>query len=364
MNTTLPATPGVYSQISLDSLRLDPLNPRIPESMRGENTPDLAVLLEIGFEAFSVAQSIAELGFFHAEPLIVVPAENTPNEWVVVEGNRRLTALLGLADSEIRKNFSEPSKWDALAAKRPINMKMLIPVVVHHSRETTHAEIARVHVVGKLAWRPFPQARYIAARVEEGRSLQEVADLIGIPKATASALYRDQAILMQAQALGLETAQAESAFSVLSVAMGNTNIREHIAAPLGSRVELGVDPIPSTKIEELREVLTWVFGTEDQEPVISDSRQMGQLGNVVSSPVGLSTLRQGKTLEEAKQKVSAAGLDPVDSLKRRLNTAKAALVSASSDIGEHFDEPEILTLINDIDSAVESLRAAADDLSM
>ena len=45
-----------------------------------------------------------------------------------------------------------------------------------------YAEVARVHVTGKLPWRPFMQARYIAARIAEGRSFQEVADLIGITK--------------------------------------------------------------------------------------------------------------------------------------------------------------------------------------
>lgn len=364
MSESLPSSVGRIGEVPLKALRLDPDNPRIPESMRGESTADLATLLEMGFEAYSVAQSIAELGFFRAEPLIVVPHESEPSAWIVTEGNRRLTALLGLADPDIRAGFTEPDKWNALAMKQPISMGMSIPVVIHESRETTHAEIARVHVVGKLAWRPFMQARYIAARVAEGRSLQEVADLIGISKSKVADLYRDQAVLTQAEQLGVETAQVEGAFSVLTVALSSTKVREHVGAPLGSRLVLGEDPIPADKTEELTEVLRWIFGDEDHEPVISDSRQMSQLGNVISSEVGIAALRSGETLEEAKQKVNAAGLDPLDALKRKLTAAKNALAAASNDVSEYAADGEVLTLINDIESAVEGIRSTIGELSM
>lgn len=101
-----------------------------------------------------------------------------------------------------------------------------------------------------LQWRPFMQARYIAARVAEGRSLQEVADLIGIPKSKAADLYRDQAVLTQAANLGLETSQVESAFSLLTVAMGSTKIRSHVGAPLGSQTVIGQDPVPADRVDE------------------------------------------------------------------------------------------------------------------
>ncbi|MGH8953446.1 MAG: hypothetical protein ACRDVF_00390 [Microbacterium sp.] len=362
MSESVPSSSGQLAQVQLKALRLDPENPRIPEGMRGESTADLATLLEMGFEAYSVAQSIAELGYFQAEPLIVIPHPNDADVWVVTEGNRRLTALLGLADSAVREGFTEPDKWNALAAKRSIQMEMSIPVVVHKSRDTTHAEIARVHVVGKLAWRPFMQARYIAARVAEGRTLQEVADLIGISKSKVADLYRDQAVLEQAERLGLETAQVESAFSVLTVALSSTKVREHVGAPLGSRLVLDQDPIPPDKTDALTEVLRWIFGDEDHEPVISDSRQMSQFGNVISSDVGIAALRSGETLEEAKQKVSAAGLDPLEALKRKLSAAKNALAAASSDVSEYSSDVEVLGLIGDIESAVEGIRSTIDEL--
>lgn len=361
MPKAVPQSAGRAGSVALDLLRPDPANPRIPESHRTTDTAELATLLEMGFEAYPIAESIAELGYFNAEPLIVIPNDDEPATWVVTEGNRRLTALLGLAYPHIRAGFTSPDRWDGLAHKRPISPSMLVPVVMHDSRETTHAEIARVHVVGKLAWRPFMQARYIAARVAEGRTLQAVADLIGIPKSKAADLYRDQAVLTQAAGLGLETSQVEGAFSLLTVAMGSTKIRGHVGAPLGSQMKVGEQPIPPDRTDELREVIRWVFGDDEHESLISDSRQISQLGNIIANEVGLKALRDGKTLEEAKQSVAAAGLDPLTSLTRRLTAAKNSLDSASNDVAEFAADREVQRLVEDIESILVSVRSTLDD---
>ena len=363
MTESVPSSTGYASNFSLESLRLDPLNPRIPESMRDDSTSELATILEMGFDAFAVAQSIVELGYFQAEPLIVIPHDSEPNAWVVAEGNRRLTALLGLANKEIRDGFSSPGRWNELAEKRPLSMDMEIPVVVHDSRDTTHAEVARAHVVGKLQWRPYMQAMFIAARVAEGRSLKEVADLIGITRSKAADLYRDQAVLRQAAELGLPTSQVETAFSVLTVAMGSTKVRNHVGAPLGSKLDPGEDPIPEDKHDELKEVITWVFGDEDHEPVISDSRQMSQLGNAIASDVGLTALRDGKTLEETKQLIAAAGMDPLTRLLKRLTAAKNALLGAGDDLSDHVTDLEVQNLVEDIEALTESLRSTVEELT-
>ena len=323
--------PGI---VPLRALRLDPENPRIPESLRGQPTPKLAELLVMGFEAYSIAQSIADYGYFQAEPLLVVPSETEPGAFIVVEGNRRLTALLGLADSEIRERFPDSGSWTSLATKRSISLDMDVPVVRHAKREDTYAEVAHAHIVRKLGWRPYMQARWVAARVAEGRTMQEAADLMGITKSKAADLYRDQAVLGQAAQLGLETSQVEGAFSLLTVALGSTKIRAHIGAPLGSRLEPGSLPIPPDKANELKEVVQWIFGDEHHEALISDSRQISGLGNVISNESGLAALRQGKTLEEAKQAVAAAGLDPHTRITKILTTARSALQAASSDVAD------------------------------
>jgi hypothetical protein len=188
-----------------------------------------------------------------------------------------------------------------------------------------------------------------------------VADLIGITKSKAADLYRDQAVVAQAQSLGLETGEIEKAFSVLTVAMSNTKLRDHVGAPLGSRLDPTSDPIPEDKSEQLQELISWIFGDEDNEPKITDSRQMSTLGNVVSHEVGLTALRNGESLEEARSKVVAAGMDPRDRLVQRLTTGKSALLHASDDLSAYAADIQVQTLVADIEAIAESLRSIISD---
>jgi hypothetical protein len=354
---------GNQRLVRVSSLRLDPENPRLPESLRGGSQPDLAVVLEMGFDAYAVAQSIADNGYFLGEPMLAIPSPDEPDVWIVVEGNRRLTALLGLTDKDVRSQFAQPERWEKVAERCVLGADHEVPVIVHQSRSATHAEVARAHVVGKLPWQPFMQARFIAARVAEGKTVSEVADLIGITKSKAADLFRDQAVVAQAQRLGLQTGGIEKAFSVLTVAMGNTKLRDHVGAPLGSRLNPAKDPIPAEKTEELQELISWVFGDEENEPKITDSRQTSLLGNVVASDVGLAALRDGASLEEAKQKVAAAGMDPRDRLLQRLGAARNALLASSDDLSAHASDPQVGAVLSDVEAIVESLRTIITEVS-
>ncbi|WP_250442947.1 hypothetical protein [Actinotalea sp. C106] len=361
ISTSAPLRSGSATEVSIGSLLLDAENPRIPESLRGGDQGELAVVLEMGFDAFAVAQSIADNGYFSAEPLLAIRA-TSQGQYVVVEGNRRLTALLGLAYPEIRAQFTEPRRWEDVAARASLSTSTVIPIVVHKDRGATHVEVSRAHVVGKLPWRPYMQARFIAARVAEGRTIAQVADLIGITKSKAADLYRDQAIVCQAQRFGLNTGEVEKAFSVLTVAMSNTKLRDHVGAPLGSRLEVGADPIPEDRLEELKETISWVFGDEEHEAKITDSRQTSLLGNMVASDVGLASLRAGLSLEEAKQKVTAAGLDPRDRLLQRLSTGKNALLAASDDLADYAQDDQVLAVVADVEAVIESMRSTLDEV--
>lgn len=354
---------GIASEIPIRSLRLDSQNPRLPESHRGGTQSDLAVVLEMGFDAFAVAQSIADLGFFSGEPLLAIPSAEEDGVYVVVEGNRRLTALIGLADPTVRAEFAEPGRWEDVAGRGAVSLDSLIPVVVHSDRPATHAQVARAHVVGKLSWKPYMQARFIAARVAEGLSVAEVAELIGITKTQAGNLYRDQAVVIQAQQCGLATSEVEKAFSLLTVAMGNTKLRDHVGAPLGSQFTPGTDPIPEHRLGELRELIGWIFGTEEDEPKINDSRQMSQLGNVVASEVGLRALRNGATLEDAKQQQKEAGMDPLERLIRWLTTGKSSLLAASNEVATFAGDAQVQALLSDVEAVVDQIRSVIDEIA-
>src|SRR5579859_5897136 len=133
---------GTLQRLRLEQLEPDALNPRLPLGVHRRHLPpaELYPYVDRAYDALSIANSIIRHGYFEAEPLVAIPksvaypdgGEVEPDRYVVVEGNRRLTALKGLADLAIRKTL--PSKgWNEFPS-RPTLPKDL-PVLVVDSRE-------------------------------------------------------------------------------------------------------------------------------------------------------------------------------------------------------------------------------------
>lgn len=345
---------GESRRLPLQSLLLDPENPRLPSELQGMTQDDLAVHLELGFDALTVAESIASHGFFGSEPLIAI--EDGPDTYVVVEGNRRLTALRGLVDTQLRGQFANPGPWEALAAKAGVKADDLVPVVVVPSRSAATPIIGFRHISGILQWQPYAQARYIARLVDENKmTFAGVADMIGVDRTKVGNLYRDQAIATQARELGIDTGPLEEAFSLMTVAMSTPRLRDHIGATLGSQTAAGEPPIPEDRAPELRELITWLYGNGETAPVIAESRDISKLGNVVASKVGLSALRSGDSLAMAVQRTHEAGVNPRQRLLLKLKAGKSSLTSAMQELPEFLEDEEV-------SAAVDEARAAADAL--
>jgi hypothetical protein len=348
--------------LPIASLRLDAENPRLPEGLQGQHQDDLAVDMALGFDAITVAESIASHGYFVSEPLIAIPSEDEADVYVVVEGNRRLAALLGLTRSDIRAQFADADRWEALAVRAAIDPSITVPVVLAIDRKSVTPIIGFRHISGILQWQPYAQARYISKLVDDDRlDYATVAAMVGIDRTKVGNLYRDQAIATQAKRLGIDTGSVERSFSLLTVAMSSPKLRAHIGAPLGSQTVPGVDPIPTSMLGNLGEMVTWVFGEGSTQPVIRDSREITKLGNVVASDIGLRALRQGESLEQAVQRIKDAEDDPEDRLVKRLRAGRNSLLAALDDIADYTESPEVRSLVDDARAAVEGLQAAIGD---
>ncbi|MCA1720832.1 MAG: hypothetical protein LC779_06950, partial [Actinobacteria bacterium] len=229
---------GKIHRLPLATLRLDPLNPRLPEDVQGGTQRALAEYISQAYEPLSVATSIAEHGYFESEPLIAVP---DGKEFVVVEGNRRLTALLGLTDDSLRPHLESPLLWAAAAndAAAKGNLPSDVPVLVVADRKTVAPIIGFRHISGIMQWEPFAKARFIAALVDdEGLPFADVAALVGEKRGDVASNYRNYSILKQArEAHELDVDRVEESFGVFTAAMGQRALRTFIGAPDPGQVQ-------------------------------------------------------------------------------------------------------------------------------
>jgi len=286
---------------------------------------ELACYIDLSYDALQIAASIERHGFFDSEPLIAIQEQS---DLIVVEGNRRLTALLGLTDKTIRQSLeSQTPRWARVAFWEVVPD---IPVLVVERRDQIVPLLGFRHISGIEPWEPWAQARFIAGLVEQGKTLDEIADLVGRKTTQIRSMFRDFDILRQARdEFGLDTSRAESDFGVFNAAMNRVKIRDYIDAPLPKEVDPDQFPLPESSRDRMQELLEFVFGGEGGiGRVVRESRQLSELADVLSDPSGraVKTLKETGDLSEA---VIVAQPAP-DVFRSSLTSAIRALKRAAS----------------------------------
>jgi hypothetical protein len=92
--------------VGIDNLQLDLYNPRLPKSKQGKDECIVIEYLLLEAATLELMESIGENDFFVGEMLLVIPNEEERGKYIVIEGNRRLTAVLLLNRPEFINGLS------------------------------------------------------------------------------------------------------------------------------------------------------------------------------------------------------------------------------------------------------------------
>jgi hypothetical protein len=337
--------------LRIDKLLLDEKNPRLPEELTDRSPDSLANHLANEYNTVEVARSIAEHGFFDSEPLIVVKEKQGV---IVVEGNRRLCALKLLSDSALRArlDLEEADEWEELAER--VELEETVPVRIATSRQAVAPIIGYRHISGIEPWDPWAKARFLANQIEvEGLSFDETARIVGEDESDIRAHYRNYRVVTDAEnRLKISAKEVKKKFGFFNRAMTSVGLREHIGAPPPSEVSKDAPVLKTSKKKEVGEVFSWLFGDAKTDAVITDSRQVSALGDVVASPEGLEVLRQTRNLEDAM--MASGGVK--QRLLKRLGAAVNALEKAELDIGSFCDDEEVVEAVNRCADALNRLQ--------
>ena len=341
--------------LPISKLILDVQNPRLPESLQDGTQDELLSFIAETYNAIEVARSIASHGYFASEPLIVVGQDS--GDYVVVEGNRRLVALKVLADPNLLSGEDDADEWRALA--NSVSLPSEVPVVIASDRNAVVPVIGYRHISGIEPWEPYQKARFIADLVDrDGFDFESVANLVGERTTEIAAHYRNYRIVKQArEEFGADVSRVTGRFGVFTRAMTSLNLRAHISAPAPGDVAPKTNPLPENVSLEVTELFSWVFGDGESEPVLSDSRQISQLGRVMNTQDGLQVLRATRDLEAAS--IASGGL--LQRLLTRLRRADSLLKAAREDYRLYRDDESVQDLIESCQVALQDL-VDLDDL--
>ncbi|RWZ67805.1 hypothetical protein ELQ92_00575 [Labedella populi] len=288
-----------------------------------------------------------------SEPLIAVPHGDS---FRVIEGNRRLTALKGLADPDLRASFAKENKgWKKLP---PARLPDTLPVLVVDDESTVAPLLGFRHISGIEPWDPHAQARYIARLVgEQSQDLDYVANLVGRSSTEVKAMYRDYDILEQADhEFGLDTSRARSAFGVFSNAMSRRAVQAYIGAKAPRYTDPNYYPVPDERRDQVEQLLLWIFGGPKGEgKVITDSRQLGDLAKALGHAGATEVLERTGVLSDALEAMA----DVADQFSTSVGRINRELTKIAALEQEEISEALWSGLRSDLEThigSIESLR--------
>lgn len=284
---------------TLDALYLDAKNPRLGRHQASTNLSQDEVLdMMSEWVLDELAVSYLESGFWTHEPLLVVKEEvDGEQHLVVVEGNRRLAALLYLRRAVAGQEVSK--KWHLLVegVNVPKQLFSKIPYIHVGSRQEIESFLGFRHVTGIKQWHPEEKAQYIAKLIDErGMSYEEVMRRIGSKTPTVRRHYISYRLLLQMMDCleNFSVEEAKGRFSVMSLSLRTHGVQQYLDIDIFADPKTAKLPVPQTRLDALANFSRWIFGSQDRPPLFSDSRRIDDFGRILESPKATEYLEGNK----------------------------------------------------------------------
>lgn len=321
--------------IPVNLINLDISNPRLGQNKK-KNTSQEDLLIEI-YEKFDIedlAYSMASNGYFEEEPIIVVP-ENLPKnfssnrkidliekdlinliekekiKFIVIEGNRRASTAKLLTDATLRRVVTVDEDFPTVSGDVLSDLTS-IPAIVYFDKEEVISYLGVRHISSNLKWEAYAKARFIALRIEELKSngldissaIKKVKDQIGISLTNIKKQYFTFKLIEQAEddIINFNSNPIKEKFSLLGIAIGNGPIRDYIGIEHYNKTDFTSKLVPNFNLEKFEQVLNWIFGSDKNKAVITDSRKMSKFGYILSKDDSTSYLIKTGDFEAAYER--------------------------------------------------------------
>ncbi|HTU17378.1 MAG TPA: hypothetical protein VMG10_04890 [Gemmataceae bacterium] len=330
--------PVIQTEIP-ENLFLDPRNPRLGRhNIEKGITQDEILDVMKNWTLEELAVSFLESGFWPQEALIVV-RDTIPGKkgqvLVVVEGNRRLAALKMIAKARAKEKGISDRWIDIIRGYKPADFARLkqIPYILKKSREEVRAYIGYRHVTGIKEWNPAEKAEYIAHLIEhEKLTYEQVRKRIGSKMPTVRQNYISYRLLLQMESKSdrIDVGRVEDRFSVLYLSLRTRGVQTYLEIDIEADPETAKKPVPPGKLKELENFARWLFGSKDQEPIISDSRQVDDFGRILENPSAVEYLERNErpSYSVARRMAGVAESDVSSHVERAADEIEEALKAA------------------------------------
>jgi hypothetical protein len=356
--------------VRYNRLHLDLENPRLPHNVQRTSKAMLTWIAK-STAIEDLMNAIATNDFFPGEPLVVYPHPTKHGDYIVIEGNRRLTAVKLLHDPyDCEKPTSQIIAISENAEYRPTD----IPIVIRDTREEVLPYLGYRHITGIKEWDPLAKARYLKQLFDQADAdmpvaerYAEVARKIGSRRdhikrsLDALAVYE---LVERKDFFGIEGLGEESIkFSLMSTALADERIATFVGAskPNGTSESEATHPIINNRVLKataVEDLTRWLFEKKPGgKTVVGESRNLRALGAIVSVPKAVAALRSKSSLAYAYRLTSGINKDFVTLLYE----AQAALEEAASLVANVEYDQDAMSVVRASNNLIKQIGKTLKD---
>lgn len=358
----IPIGKSVMCPLELLTLDLD--NPRLQtgsDLAAGSEDEVLESLAEIA-ALDELVTSICTNTYLNLEPLIIIGKKET-GPFKVLEGNRRLAAI---------KLINNPEKAEELGIKLPKTIPKKVfdsfsEVLVNRVAKPEDARefIGFKHINGPQRWDAYAKAKYVTnwyKTSQESITIDEIAAKMGDNNNTLRSYIYAILILDQAKESGVwsledrPTAKGRFGFSHLYTAISRDEFQEFLGLTSGWSNKPSLKPIAKSKLENLGEVLGYLYGSisDDRTSLIkSQNPDLKDIGLAITNPDARLILKNRGSLDDARDALKS----PTDAFHDALVSANLRLTKAVKLLAKYTGKnPKIEELIEEIFENADTLK--------
>ena len=383
--------------INIKSILLDRDNPRLIPYLPKEKTINQEGLIKVLYQHFdseNVGLSLVQNGYFDEEPIIVIP-QNLPSDFnyddyanvdeltkaykelidaeqitfIVVEGNRRVSAIKLITDFNIRQNLGLDAIFPSSNDEYVFSDISNIPAMIYPVCEDVFTYLGIGHIAGDLKWEAFAQASYTANMIDHyteqnsnvNTAIKEVQKVIAHRSDKLVKQYVSYKLFKQAQEdLEFDVRPIINKFSLLTVAYNSGSIRDYLNLPKYKDVNFSADLIHHEKLDEFRNVLTWIYGDtkKNKRRVLTDSRAItSELSHVVKHKEAINHLLETEDLSAAYERTSGEK----EFLKNKIKSATKSLQTSLRFAYKYKNDDDLIENVNELKEVLKALELQIND---
>ena len=310
------------TKVPVERLRLDRANPRLDDEAAEASDERIIAYLYRAAELDELLQSISANGYLDIEPLVVMgDGDDDDDGLIVLEGNRRLATLRLLREPALVSRIAAAESTRIAVPEIDDGVRETldeVSVYLVANRERARAFIGFKHINGPQKWHAYAKARFAAEWYRKGRAdgvgLEQIAQAIGDRHDTIKRMVSAIYVLEQAREEGLfdinDRHPRKFNFSHLYTALSRSQYMDYLGLEAAwSRHDPTPDQVPRDKVDRLKQVLLWIYGSkaDDVEPVVhKQNPDIKRLGEVLANAEGRHVLEQGRSLDEAHASTESA----------------------------------------------------------